>query len=47
MKKDIGEAAKELEKNLEKMSIDYDESDEEDIPIFTAELAKMKAEALG
>ena len=47
MQKDIGDAAKELEMNLEKMSIDDEESYEDDIPIFTAELAKMKAEALG
>ena len=48
MKKDIGHAAKELEKQLDKMDID-DEDDEEDdhVPIFTTELAKMKAEALG
>ena len=47
MTKDIGQAAKELEKNLENMSIEDNSSDEDDVPIFTAELAKMKAEALG
>ena len=46
MKKDIGKAAKELEQNLEKMSIE-DNSEDDDVPIFTAELAKMKAEARG
>lgn len=45
MKKDIGQAAKELEKNLDKMSLEDDSDD--DVPIFTAELAKMKAEARG
>lgn len=48
MQKDIGEAARDLEKNLEKMSLGDDESDEElDAPVFTHELAKMKAEAMG
>jgi hypothetical protein len=47
MSKDIGQAAKELEKNLEIMSLDDNSSEEDDVPIFTAELAKMKAEALG
>lgn len=46
MSKDIGQAAKELEKNLDKMSLE-EGSEEDDVPIFTAELAKMKAEALG
>jgi len=51
--KDIGQAAKELEKNMDKMSLDEGEDDddagdgEDDTPIFTAELAKMKAQALG
>jgi|688.fasta_scaffold770609_2 hypothetical protein len=48
MQKDIGEAARDLEKNLDKMSLGDDDSDEElDAPVFTHELAKMKAEAMG
>ena len=47
MTKDIGDAAKELEKNFDKMSVEDNNSEEEDAPIFTHELAKMKAEALG
>lgn len=48
MQKDIGEAARDLEKNLDNMSLGDDDSDEElDAPVFTHELAKMKAEAMG
>lgn len=47
MTKDIGQAAKELQKNLDRMSLDGSSEDEYDAPIFTAELAKMKAEAMG
>jgi periodic tryptophan protein 1 len=47
MKKDIGTAAKELEKKMDEMEIGEEDDEDDDIPIFTAELAKMKAEAKG
>lgn len=48
MQKDIGEAARDLEKNLDKMSLGDNDSEEElDAPVFTHELAKMKAQAMG
>ena len=43
MKKDIGHAAKELEKQLDKMDIDEEDPEDDHVPIFTTELAKMKA----
>ena len=45
---DIGKVAKQLTENLEKMSIESNDEDEElDAPIFTPELAQLKAKELG
>lgn len=39
--KDVGSAAKQIEKGLEAMDLEDDEEDD-DLPIFTPELAKLK-----
>lgn len=44
--KDINQVAKELEGEIDKMDLEDDDS-EGDAPIFTPELAKLKAKELG
>jgi hypothetical protein len=43
---DMGHTAKKLEENMEFLDLG-DDDDEDDGPIFTPELAKLKAEAAG
>lgn len=41
--KEIGEAVKEMEKEIEKMDLGEDSDSDDNAPIFTPELAKLKA----
>jgi len=46
--KDVAAAAKEIEKNLDDMNLDEEpEDDGDDLPVFTPELARLKAKELG
>ena len=41
--KEIGEAVKEMEKEIDKMDLGEDSDSDDNAPIFTPELAKLKA----